>query len=54
MSEDKKIKNIEIVSGDGKNLDISPVHTHIPASKPKIEEKDKDKIIIPEEKKVNK
>ena len=51
MSENKKNKRIEIVSGDGKGLDISPVHTHIPASKPKIEEKDKEKIVIPEEKK---
>lgn len=48
MGEDKK--NIEIVSGDGKDLDISPVSNHIPASKPKINESNK-KIIIPTEKK---
>ena len=53
MSEDKNNKDIEIVTGDGKDLDISPVHTHIPASKPKIEDGNK-KIIIPEEKKLHK
>ena len=53
MSEDKKNKNIQVVSGDGKNLDISPVHTHISASKPKIKEKGDREIIIPGEKKDN-
>ena len=48
MSESKKNKNIKVVSGDGKDLDISSVHTHIVASKPKIEKKDEKKIIIPE------
>lgn len=47
MNEDKKKKGIEVVSGDGKNLDISSVHTHISASKPKIKEKNEKEIIIP-------
>lgn len=51
MKEDKKNKQIEVVSGDGKDLDISPVRTHISASKPKIEEKKDKKIIIPKEEK---
>ena len=51
MSESKKNKHIEVVTGDGKDLDISSVHTHIPASKPKIEEKKNKKIIIPKENK---
>lgn len=49
MSEGKK--NIKIVSGNGKDLDISPVSSHIPASKPKIRENGNEKIIIPTEKK---
>ncbi len=48
MGKDKK--DIKIVSGDGKDLDISPVSNHIPVSKPKINENNK-KIIIPNEKK---
>lgn len=46
-------KKIEIVSGDGKDLDISPVYTHLSIAKPKTkEDKNKDKkIIIPKEKK---
>lgn len=40
-------KNIEIVSGDGSNLDISPVYEHISAGKPN---SDKPKnIIVPKE-----
>lgn len=33
MSEDKK--ELEVVSGDGSNLDISPVYEHLNAGKPK-------------------
>ena len=47
MSENKKI---EVVNGDGKDLEISPVYEHIEIEKPK-EEKKKQNIIIPEEKK---
>ena len=43
-------KDIEIVSGDGKDLDISPVYDHIDIEKPK-EEKEKKNIIIPDNKK---
>ena len=45
MSEDKKI---EIVSGDEKDLDISPVHDHIRPIKPKNTDDKKPKnIVIP-------
>ena len=44
---------IEVVSGDGSEIEISPVYEHLNALKPKIaDEKDKKKqIIIPEVKK---
>ena len=32
-------KGIKVISGDGSNLDISPVYEHIDAAKPKINEK---------------
>lgn len=47
---EKDNKKIEIVSGDGKDLNISPVYDHIDIQKPK-EEKEKKKIIIPNDKK---
>ncbi len=43
-------KKIKIVSGDGDGLNISPVREHIDIEKPN-KKPDKDKIIIPEEKK---
>lgn len=46
MDEKKKI---EVVTGDGKNLDISPVYQHLEIEKPK--EKKEEDIVIPEEKK---
>lgn len=46
MEENKKI---EVVTGDGKDLDISPVYKHLEVEKPK--EEKKEKIVIPEEKK---
>ncbi len=47
MEEEEK--KIEIVSGDGSNLDISPVYDHLENEKPK---HDKPKnIVIPKEKK---
>ena len=49
MGEGKQ--NINVVSGNGKDLDISSVSSHIPASKPKIRENENEKIIIPKEKK---
>lgn len=47
---EKDNKKIEIVSGNGKDLNISPVYDHIDIEKPK-EEKEKKKIIIPNDKK---
>ncbi len=46
-------KNIEIISGNGKDLDISPVSNHIPISKPKINNNNID-VVIPNEKKKKK
>ncbi len=46
---EKESKKIEIVSGNGKDLNISPVYDHIDIEKPK-EDKEKKKIIIPENK----
>lgn len=43
-------KKIQVVPGNGKDLDISPVYKHLEIEKPK-EEKKKENIIIPEEKK---
>ncbi len=47
MDEKKKI---EVVTGNGSDLDISPVYQHIEVEKPK-EEIKKENIVIPEEKK---
>ena len=47
-------KKIEIVSGNGENLDISDVSTHISITKPKIkEEENKKEIVIPKSKEKN-
>ena len=43
-------KDIKVVTGDGKDLDISPVYEHLNAVKPKTN-KEKKQIVIPEEKK---
>ena len=54
MSEEPK--KIEVVSGDGKELDISNVSTHLAIVKPKIKDQDnkKQEIVIPQiKKKVN-
>ncbi len=48
--EEKKNKKIEIVSGNGKDLNISPVYDHIDIEKPK-DDKEKKKVVIPKEKK---
>lgn len=50
MKEEKNPKKIEIVPGDGTDLEISPVRDYIDIEKPK-EEKERKTIIIPEEKK---
>jgi len=46
-------KDIEIVSGDGSDLDFSPVYEHLTSvkPKPKDESEKKKEIIIPEVKK---
>ena len=46
-----KKKKIEVVSGNGENLEISPVYSHLPISKPKTKEALIKKVVIPEEKK---
>ncbi len=48
MEEDKK--KLEIVSGDGENLEISPVYGHLNTVKPKCDNKPKN-IVIPKSKK---
>ncbi len=44
-------KEIEVISGDGSNLDISPVYEHIEAAKPKSRDKKPQNIVIPGQKK---
>lgn len=51
MADEKENKKeIEVINGDGSNLDISPVYEHIDAVKPKKDRKPKN-IIIPGQKK---
>ena len=47
MSEEKK--KIEIVNGDGSNLDISNVYDHLNPAKPKSSDDKPKNIVIPEE-----
>lgn len=51
MSSNNGKKKIEVISGNGEELDISPVSRHIPISKPKIDKKTDKKIVIPKENK---
>lgn len=52
MSNEKEAKKeIEVISGDGSNLDISPVYEHINAAKPKNRDKKPKNIIVPGPKK---
>ena len=46
-------KKIEVVSGNGKDLEISNVSTHLSIAKPKIKDDDdkKQEIVIPQVKK---
>lgn len=57
MSEDieNEKKEIEVVTGDGTNLEFSPVfeHLNVVKPKPKDENEKKKKIIIPEVKSKN-
>lgn len=43
-------KYIEVVSGDGSNLDISHVYEHINDSTPKSSDKKPKNIVVPKEK----
>ena len=54
MDRNKNNKDIKVISGDGKDLNISPVYNHIPPSKPRIKDGSDKKIVIPNEKKNNK
>lgn len=42
-------KDIEVVSGDGSNLEISPVYDHLNAGKPISSDKKPTNIVVPKE-----
>lgn len=44
-------KNLEVVSGDGSDLNISPVYDHLNAAKPKSAKEKPTCIVIPKENK---
>lgn len=43
-------EKIVVISGDGKDLEISKVHNHLNVEKPNSEKPEKDKIVIPPQK----
>ncbi len=47
----EKKKNLEVVSGDGSGLNISPVYEHLNVAKPKSAKEKPKHIVIPKEKK---
>lgn len=47
--EDEKDNNIEVVNGDGTELDISPVYDHLNVEKPNTDKK--KGIVVPKTKK---
>ena len=52
MSNEKITKKqIEVVSGNGSELDISPVYDHINVAKPKNRDKKPKNIVVPGQKK---
>lgn len=53
---DKTPKKIEIVNGNGKDLNISKVSSHLNIAKPKIKDEDekKQRIVVPQNKKKSK
>lgn len=53
MDEDERDKDIDVVSGDGTEIEISPVYDHIILDKPEKKDK-KQQIVIPKEIKSNK
>ena len=50
-NETKNKKKIEIIDGDGSNLDISPVYEDISTLRPKTNDKKPKNIVIPKTKK---
>ena len=52
--KNKNKKEIEVVKGDGSNLEISQVYDHINAAKPQNKDKKPKNIIVPNEKKIEK
>ena len=53
MDENEEEKrDIDVISGDGSEIDISPVYDHVILDKPN-KNKKKDKIVIPKEIKEN-
>lgn len=44
-------KKIEIINGNGNDLEISEVHEHLRIARPKTKDEKAKKIIVPEEKK---
>lgn len=50
MDNEEK-KNIEIVSGDGTDLNISPVYDNLDIAKPEEDSNTKKNVVIPEVKK---
>lgn len=52
MDEDKN-NEIEIINGDGSDLNISPVYDHIKSGKPKCNDEKPKNIVIPKEQKNN-
>lgn len=52
MADEKENKKeIEVINGDGSDLDISPVYEHIEAGKPKNKDNKPQNVIIPGQKK---
>lgn len=52
--KNKNKKEIEVVKGDGSNLEISQVYDHINAAKPQTKDKKPKNVIVPNEKKIEK
>ena len=50
-NEKDEKKDIEIVTGDESNLDISPVYDHIKGNRPKTQDEKPKNIVIPQVKK---
>ena len=50
---DKNRKNIEIINGDGSNLEISDIYDHLNPGKPKCKENKPKNIVIPKSHKNN-